>query len=67
MNQAKFLGVTLDSKLLFTSHVANVSRTARAAMAIVYPLITRSSNISPALKVRLAIAYIRPIFTYAVD
>jgi len=62
---AKFLGVTLDRRLIFSRHIDNVTRTARAAMAVLYPLITRSSKLSTPIKVRLAAAYVRPILTYA--
>ena len=62
---AKFLGVTLDRRLTFSRHIDNVTRAARAAMAVLYPLITRSSKLSTPIKVRLAAAYVRPILTYA--
>jgi hypothetical protein len=64
-SEAKFLGVILDKRLTLAAHIKNLKKKAMGAMAIIYPLINRRSKLSPALKVRLTTAYIRPILTYA--
>jgi hypothetical protein len=63
--QARFLGVILDRRMTFAAHVKSLQRKATAAMSIIYPLIRRSSNLLPDIKMRLAMAYVRPIMTYA--
>lgn len=62
---ARFLGVHLDRRLNMGAHLTAIKKKARAAMSILYPLVNRRSKLSPALKVRLAQAYVRPILTYA--
>jgi len=64
-DHTKFLGVTLDRRLTFQRHVDTIQRKARAALAVLYPLLNRTSKLSRSLKVRLATSYIRPILTYA--
>jgi len=57
-DHAKFLGVTLDRRPTFKHHAENVRRKARAAMAILYPLINKNSKVSRSIKIRLTTAYI---------
>lgn len=65
LQQARFLGVILDRRMTFGAHIRHIQKKAAGAMSVIYPMIRRSSAISPDIKVRLALAYVRPIMTYA--
>lgn len=65
LRQARFLGVILDRGMTFGAHTQHIQKKAAGAMSVIYPMIRRSSAISQDIKVRLALAYVRPIMTYA--
>jgi hypothetical protein len=65
LKKTRFLGVILDRRLTFGEHIKHVQRNARAAMAIINPLINRRSKMDKDIKTRLAAAYTVPILTYA--
>lgn len=64
-SHAKFLGVTLDSRLNLNQHISNTQRKARGAMSVLHPLINKRSVLDEPLKLRIATAYVKPILTYA--
>lgn len=61
----KYLGVTLDSKLIFRDHINMIRNKATRCVSAVYPLIGRRSNLSVKNKFLIFKAIIRPILTYA--
>lgn len=61
--KAKLLGVTIDSKLNFKSHIDNVIRKTNGAMQALSPIL-QGRTLSEKLKCRLYKAYIRPIISY---
>lgn len=64
-NTVKYLGVTLDSKLLFRQHIEDIKIRANKCLAAMYPIIGRKSILSTKNKLMLFKAVIRPVFTYA--
>jgi hypothetical protein len=61
----KYLGVSLDSKLLMRQNIeSNISK-AQKATAVLYPLLKRNSPVPTDSKITLYRSYIRPILTYA--
>jgi len=64
-DSVKYLGVILDSKLLFKQNVEYNVKKARKAVAILYCLLKRSSHVRREEKITLYRSYIRPILTYA--
>lgn len=65
LQQAKYLGVTLDSKLTFKAHIESVIKRAKAMMNTLFCLIKRSSTLPNHLKILIYKSIIRPIMTYA--
>jgi hypothetical protein len=65
VNHLRYLGVQLDSKLLFGYHLANARNKAIAATSALYPLLARSSKLDTRTKLLLYKAVIRPIMLYA--
>lgn len=63
-NDVKYLGVTLDRKLSFTSHINNVRKKANAALALLYNLMNRRSKLSTKNKILMYKMLIRPIIIY---
>lgn len=63
--EAKYLGVVLDSKLTWKSHIELMANRAKAALVSLYALINRRSKLDPLRKIRLYKAVIRPTMTYA--
>ena len=61
----KYLGVLLDSKLLFKANIENNVAKARKAVGILYCLLKKNSSVSTHSKITLYRSYIRPILTYA--
>lgn len=61
----KYLGVTLDRKLIFREHIDQIRTKTARCMAALYPLIGRRSNLSVENKFLIFKAIIRPILTYA--
>lgn len=64
-SEIKYLGVTLDRRLTFGSHVTAVTRRARQMMAALSPMINRRSKLNPACKIKLYRTIVRPTMTYA--
>lgn len=62
---SKYLGVILDRKLTFKKHTLNTRNKFRAARALLYPLISRRSELSPNNKLLIYKSYLRPLLTYA--
>ena len=63
VNSAKYLGVTIDSKLLFNQHVDNICKKANSVLGF----LRRNFNNSPhKVKADLYLIYIKPILEYAV-
>lgn len=60
-----YLGVVLDSKLNFRTHVDQIRGRASRCMSALYPLIGRRSTLSADNKLRIFKMIIRPILTYA--
>lgn len=64
-NQAKYLGVILDSKMTFKPNIEyNVSK-ARKAVSSLYCFLKRSSHVPLKSKITIYKSYIRPLLTYA--
>lgn len=60
-----YLGVILDSKLIFRTHLEHMRGKATRCMAALYPLIGRKSTLSADNKLRIFKMIMRPILTYA--
>lgn len=60
-----YLGVTLDSKLLFKYHIEKAVNKAKMLMNTLFCLIKRSSTLPINLKILIYKAIIRPVMTYA--
>lgn len=61
----KYLGITLDSKLLFKSHIEKSIATASGiSFSTLYCLISRKSSVPKSIKALIYKLYIRPILTY---
>mgnify|MGYP002775233228 CR=1 FL=1 len=63
--EIKYLGVILDSKLNFNSHINKVTSKATGAITALYPLLNRYSPLKKELKILLYKQCILPILTYA--
>jgi hypothetical protein len=61
----RYLGLVLDSKLLFTKHLHTVTRKATGAFHQLFPLLARDSTLSIPNKLTLYKLCILPILTYA--
>lgn len=61
----KYLGVHLDSKLLYKVHFKQTLRKAYAMQKKLYPLMVSSSKVSPRNKKLIYTMILRPIITYA--
>lgn len=61
----KYLGVMLDKKLNFTTHIKYVAGKAVQAMCQLYPLFNKYCKLSNNNKMLIYKVCIRPIFTYA--
>ncbi|CAI6374197.1 unnamed protein product [Macrosiphum euphorbiae] len=64
-NNIKYLGVTIDKKLSFSTHVKNIITKAKGAKHSLFPLINKRSPLSTISKLHIFKTYIRPILTYA--
>lgn len=62
---AKYLGITMDRKLLFRDHITNVINKAKTVKRQLYCLIGRNSKLNLRLKVQIYKQYIRPILLYS--
>jgi hypothetical protein len=65
MHSIRYLGLTLDSKLLFTKHLHAVTHKATGVFLQLFPLLSRDSTLSLHNKLTLYKLLIRPILTYA--
>ena len=63
--EAKYLGVLLDSKLTFSSHVNNIRKKSSTAISLLYNLINKNSKLSKSNKVLIYKVIIKPIMLYA--
>ncbi|KFM74181.1 RNA-directed DNA polymerase from mobile element jockey, partial [Stegodyphus mimosarum] len=60
---AKYLGVTLNSKMTWTNHINNVRNKAIYVMKCLYPMLGRFSKLDLAKKRLIYLSTIRPIMT----
>jgi hypothetical protein len=63
-SQIRYLGLLLDHKLLFTTHLTNVTQKATGAMVKLFPLLARDSTLSTKNKLTLHKLSIRSVLTY---
>jgi hypothetical protein len=63
--QVRYLGLLLDSKLLFTRHLTSVIHKTTGIFLQIFPLLARDSTLSIPNKLTLYKPFIRPILTYA--
>lgn len=61
----KYLGITLDNKLVFTQHVNKIIQRAIGNLIILYPLLNRNSILSTENKLLLYKAIVRSAMSYA--
>lgn len=61
----RYLGVWLDPKLSFATHVSKSLEKARKAVSVLYCLLKKNNRVSVQSKLTIYRSYIRPIFTYA--
>jgi hypothetical protein len=61
----RYLGLELDSKILFTKHLNTVTHKATGVLLALFPLLARDSTLSPHNKLTLYKLLIGPILTYA--
>lgn len=64
-HNAKYLGVTLDKRLIFTEHVTQIIKKGTRIRGMLYPVLNRKSPLSLKTRIRLFSMYIIPILTYA--
>ena len=64
-SSVKYLGVTLDTKLIFRNHVDHAVQKAGRALGSLFPLLARGSRMTSTNKLLLYKQTIRPILTYA--
>ncbi|GBN44566.1 RNA-directed DNA polymerase from mobile element jockey [Araneus ventricosus] len=62
--QAKYLGIILDKKLTWQSHISSIKTNFRNATRKLYPLIARDSDMKRKYKILIYTAILRPIITY---
>lgn len=63
--EAKYLGVTMDQRLTWSSHVRETTAKATKRLGMLYPLINRISKLSLNNSLTLYKSLIKPILTYA--
>jgi len=63
--KAKYLRVTIDSKLHFTSHITSTINKTKAAKHCLYPVINKNSPISLKMKLHIYKTYLMLMLTYA--
>lgn len=64
-HEVKYLGVTLDQKLLFQRQIKISLRKAYGSLMKLYPLLNYNSKLNPHVGVVMYKALLRPIITYA--
>lgn len=63
-NSAKYLGLILDRKLLWTEHIAQAHLKAMKAFSALSPILNRRSHLSSSTKLAIYKTLIRPCITY---
>lgn len=63
-NEVRYLGITMDKRLTWKSHIEEARARTRAAMAQLYPLLGRKSTMSLKTKVTMIKVIARPQLTY---
>ena len=61
----KYLGVVIDARLCFKSHITHILKKTFIAMQSLYALLAPDSTLSPQNKRLIYVQIIRPIITYA--
>lgn len=61
----KYLGLLLDSKLIFKANTTNNITKTRKAISLIYPLLKKGSSVSLNCKLLLFKLYLMPLLTYA--
>jgi hypothetical protein len=64
-NNVQYLGLTLDPKLTFKTHIDKCRRKGGMVTRFLFPLMKRTSALSQQGKITLYRSYIRPVMTYA--
>ncbi|GBM82986.1 hypothetical protein AVEN_223566-1 [Araneus ventricosus] len=64
-DSTKYLGVILEKRLTFKKHIDNNIQKVNAIKSILYPLISRKSNLSLSNKLLLYKSLVRPVMSYA--
>lgn len=62
--EAKYLGMVIDKRVTLRQHVEYVTNRAHTALRLLYPLISRNSQLDVRNKLLIYKLAIRPIFTY---
>ncbi|GFV27857.1 RNA-directed DNA polymerase from mobile element jockey [Trichonephila clavipes] len=65
VRQVEYLGVTLDSKLTFNSHLRKITCKFKRTLYTLLPLLNRSSILSLKSKRLIYLQYLQPTLTYA--
>ncbi|KDR21068.1 hypothetical protein L798_04127, partial [Zootermopsis nevadensis] len=65
VNEVKYLGVILDRKLAYRSHISKAVCRANHRLRQLYPILTKSSSININLALKIYKTLLRPIITYA--
>lgn len=63
--EAKYLGVILDSRLTFKSHISHACKKANAVIAMMYTLINKKSHVNLKNKILIYKMIVSPIMLYA--
>ena len=64
-NSVRYLGVHLDSKLLFKQHIDISIKKANGTISTLFPIFRKNSPASLKAKMTIYRSYIRPVMTYA--
>ena len=64
-NEARLLGVTLDSKLTWKPHITRITRKATTALMQCRQIVSKTWGIKPSMMKWIYTAMIRPIMSYA--
>jgi hypothetical protein len=64
-SHVRYLGLTLDSKLLFTRHITSENHKATGTFLQLFPLLARDSTLTIPNKLTLYKLFIRSVLTYA--
>jgi hypothetical protein len=64
-NETKYLGIILDSKLTFRTHIYNILRNANYRLRQLFPILNKSSTTDINLALVIYKSLLRSILTYA--